>query len=110
EVFYTGEFTQKTDIYAFGILMYLIASGELPFRDRAFDEHLVRDICNGLRPAIPDSTPEPYRQLAEECCDAYPDKRPDANQLKQYIEKLIREENQDKSGNSVWNTIYKNEY
>src|SRR5207237_765897 len=41
EVFHTRKFTQKSDIYAFGIIMYLIASGEPPFRDRQFDGDLI---------------------------------------------------------------------
>src|SRR6185312_12613663 len=34
EVFHTCKFTQKSDAYSFGIIMYLIATGEPPFRDR----------------------------------------------------------------------------
>src|SRR6185436_13453660 len=52
EVFHTRKFTQKSDIYAFGILMHQIASGEPPFRDRAFDYELTYEICNGLRPKM----------------------------------------------------------
>src|SRR6185312_3199249 len=47
EVFHTYKFTQKSDIYSFGIIMYLIASGEPPFRDREFDRGLVCDILGG---------------------------------------------------------------
>src|SRR6185437_15320496 len=32
EVFHTCKFTQKSYIYSFGIIMYLIATGEPPFR------------------------------------------------------------------------------
>ena len=42
EVFYTRKFTQKSDIYSFGIIMYLIATGEQPFRGRQFDASLIR--------------------------------------------------------------------
>src|SRR6185369_1308699 len=76
EVFNTYKFTRKSDIYSFGIIMYLIATGEPPFRDREFDRDLVCDIMGGLRPTMPDSAPEEYKKLAERCCDADPDKRP----------------------------------
>ena len=38
EVFHTCKFTQKSDVYSSGIIMYLMATGEPPFRDRQFDE------------------------------------------------------------------------
>ena len=70
EIFHTNKCTQKSDIYSFGIIMYLIATGEPPFRDREFDRDLVCDILGGLRPRMPDSAPEEYKKLAELCCDA----------------------------------------
>src|SRR6185312_2597583 len=57
EVFHTCKFTQKSDAYSFGIIMYLIATGEPPFRDRQFDRDLVCNIMGGLRPSMPDSAP-----------------------------------------------------
>src|SRR5437764_7524875 len=89
EVFHTRKFTQKSDIYSFGIIMYLIASGEPPFRDRQFDKCLAMRVCEGLRPSMPDSAPRKYKKLAERCCDADPDKRPDADILEDDIDKLI---------------------
>src|SRR5205085_11105204 len=81
EVFHTRKFTQKSDVYSFGIIMYLMATGESPFRDRQFDTSLMREIMDGLRPPMPDSVPEEYKKLAEQCCDVDPDKRPDAQRL-----------------------------
>jgi len=104
EVFDTCKFTQKSDVYSFGIIMYLIATGEPPFRDRQFDRDLVCNIMGGLRPSMPDSAPEEYKKLAERCCDADPDKRPDAVLLWEDIERLIEKV----KNNNAWNTIYHN--
>jgi len=105
EVFHTYKFTQKSDVYSFGIIMYLIATGEPPFRDRQFDGDLVSNIMGGLRPSMPDSAPEEYKKLAERCCDADPDKRPDAYSLYwDVIGKLAKEVKNDNS----WNAIYHN--
>jgi len=109
EVFHTCKFTQKSDIYSFGIIMYLIATGEPPFRDRQFNRDLVCDILGGLRPSTPDSAPEEYKKLAERCCDADPDKRPDAGMLWDGIWELIDEADKDDSDDNAWNTIYHND-
>ena len=53
--------------------MYLMATGEPPFRDWQFDESLIRDIMGGLRPSMPDSAPDEYKKLADRCCHADPD-------------------------------------
>ena len=95
-------------MYSFGIIMYLIATGEPPFRDRKFDRDLICDIMGGLRPSMPDSAPEEYKKLAERCCDADPDKRPDAETLANGIEKLIWKVDHDNSDDNTWNAIYHN--
>jgi len=104
EVFYTRKFTQKSDVYSFGIIMYLIATGEPPFRDRQFDASLIREIMDGLRPPMPDSAPEEYEKLAEQCCDADPDKRPRAVTLQRNILKLYNRVDRD----NTWDAIYYN--
>ena len=89
--------------------MYLIATGEPPFRDRQFDRGLVCDILGGLRPPMPDSAPEEYKKLAEQCCDADPDKRPNAMTLWDTIYRLIEEGKYDKSDDNEWNAVYHND-
>jgi len=69
--------------------MYLIASGESPFRE--FDRNLVCDIMGGLRSLMPDSAPEAYRKLAEICCNDDPDKRPAIWEVNSRISNLIRD-------------------
>ena len=89
--------------------MYLIANGEPPFRDRQFDRDLVCDIMGGLRPSMPDSAPEEYKKLAERCCDADPDKRPDAGKLYSDIHNLVKEAEKDNSDSNTWNAVYHND-
>ena len=107
DVFHTRKFTRNSDIYSFGIIMHLMATGEPPFRDKQFDRSLACDIMDGLRPPMPDSAPEEYKKLAEQCCDADPDKRPSAKTLWDDIRNLMEEVDKDKSDNA-WNTIYHN--
>ena len=107
EVFRTRKFTQKSDIYSFGIIMYLIAAGEPPFRDLQFDRDLIRRIMGGLRPSMPVSAPEEYKKLAEWCCYLYPDKRPDARTLWLNFVKLLEEVDKDNSDDNTWNSVYK---
>ena len=81
EVFHTRKFTEKSDTYSFGIIMYLIATGEPAFRNRQFNGDLICDILGGPRPPIPNSAPDEFKKLAQHCCDTYPDKRPDDRHL-----------------------------
>ena len=92
-------------MYSFGIIMYLIATGEPPFREWSFDKCLAMRVCEGLRPVMPDSVPEEYKKLAEWCCDADPDKRPDAQRLSNDIGRLLDKE---VYLDNSWNTIYHN--
>ena len=70
--------------------MYLTATGEPPFRDRQSNRGLICDILRGLRPSMPDSAPQGYRKLAEMCCDADPDNRPDTQTLYNFISNELK--------------------
>src|SRR5438128_24021 len=86
------KFTQKSDIYSFGIVMYQIADGEPPFRNYSSDDNLLaKRICEGLRPEMPDSAPDEYEKLAERCCDADHNRPEDGRDLWRIIYKLIEE-------------------
>ena len=105
EVLHSHKFTQKSDIYSFGIIMYQIADGEPPFRNWLSDDNLLAmRICNGLRPEMPDSAPDEYKKLAERCCDADSNNRPvNGEELYYIIDKLIKGI---KDNDDAWNTIY----
>ncbi|RGB36201.1 kinase-like domain-containing protein [Rhizophagus diaphanus] len=81
EVLLGKEFTEAADIYGIGMVMSEVISGEPPFIDRDYDEHLALSICYGQRPQIPEYTPEPYVELMKRCWDPIATNRPTAKEL-----------------------------
>ncbi|CAG8689331.1 15807_t:CDS:1, partial [Racocetra fulgida] len=81
EVFKGGKFTQASDIYSFGIIIWEVISGCRPFSDRKHDEYLILDILNGLCSKIPSNIPQDLIELMETCWHQDPEKRKFANQF-----------------------------
>jgi len=56
------------------------------------------------------AAPEEYKKLAEQCCDADPDKRPDALTLFGDMEKLLYlKVDEGKPKSNIWDIIYYND-
>jgi serine/threonine protein kinase len=82
EVLRGNRYTQAADIYSFGMVMYFIATGRQPFADRAHDELLALDICEGIRPELNKfEAPEFYIELMKRCWDTNPNNRPNAIEI-----------------------------
>ncbi|RHZ65768.1 hypothetical protein Glove_311g24 [Diversispora epigaea] len=93
EVLRGSAFTKEGDIYSFGGIMYEIATGKRPFYDRAHDTRLIIDICNGLRPKIPDIMlnwmPQCYSDFMYKCWNDDPSERPTDNELRDTFWDLV---------------------
>ncbi|RGB41337.1 kinase-like domain-containing protein, partial [Rhizophagus diaphanus] len=76
EIFQGQKYTEASDIYSFGMIMWELMTGRRPFWDRNHDTELIIDICDGLRPPIVTNAPEGYIELMEECWHLDPSKRP----------------------------------
>jgi serine/threonine protein kinase len=73
EVLRGNPYTQAADIYSFGMIMYYVATGRQPFCNRAHDETLVLDICEGIRPEINElEAPKCFIDLMKKCWDSNP--------------------------------------
>ena len=76
-----GSYSQATDVYAFGMIMWEISSAEKPFGEFDHDLQLALSIVKGLRPEITKDTPPFYRDLLEKCWHPDPTKRPTAQEI-----------------------------
>lgn len=79
EIIREEEFTEKSDTYSYGLILY-----ELYTRLHPFEEYRIRFLHEledrikneKLRPSIPDTCHEGYAQLIRDCWDDDPKKRP----------------------------------
>jgi serine/threonine protein kinase len=89
EVLRGENYTTASDIYSFGIIMNTLATGKRPWYNRAHDINLAKDICDGLRPEIPEDTPTFYSELMQKCWDKEPKNRPTASYLNEKLGEWI---------------------
>src|SRR5579863_5510928 len=78
-----GSYSQTTDVYAFGIIMWEISSGETPFHDIGHDKYLALRILKGLRPEITNDTPLFYQNLMQQCWHSDPTQRPTTKEIRE---------------------------
>ncbi|RHZ85827.1 hypothetical protein Glove_60g159 [Diversispora epigaea] len=85
EVLRGNKFTIEGDVYSFGGIMYEMVTAQRPFADQAHDTYLMMDICNGVRPKVPDFIlnwiPEWYLDLMYRCWSDDPSERPTTYEL-----------------------------
>ncbi|RIB09873.1 kinase-like domain-containing protein [Gigaspora rosea] len=85
------EYTQKSDIYSFGIIMSELFTGYPPYHDIPHDEDLAIQVCLGVRPKIRCEVPQLLLDLMNKCLDAKPQNRSTAEELKNMFGKYIHD-------------------
>ncbi|CAB5367137.1 unnamed protein product [Rhizophagus irregularis] len=97
EVLRRRPYTQESDIYSFGMIMYFVATERQPFYNRAHDHQLALDICKGVKPEINEpEVPKCYIDLMKKCLDINPSSRPNIFEVNESImsfRKLYRGDN-----------------
>ncbi|CAB4421451.1 unnamed protein product [Rhizophagus irregularis] len=93
EIFQGQTYTEASDIYSFGMIMWEFMTGRRPFWNENHDIELIIKICDGLRPPIVTNAPEGYIELMKSCWHSDPNKRPTATYL----------------GNKIWDMYVKEE-
>ncbi|RIB17457.1 kinase-like domain-containing protein [Gigaspora rosea] len=85
EVLQGKSYTQASDVYSFGMIMWEISSGNPVFFEYNDDKELALGIYAGLRPTIVKGTASCYETLLKKCWDTDPEKRPTAKEIHKII-------------------------
>mmetsp|Transcript_31484 Transcript_31484/g.88338 ORF Transcript_31484/g.88338 Transcript_31484/m.88338 type:complete len:826 (+) Transcript_31484:132-2609(+) len=69
-------YTTKSDVYSYAIILWEIASREIPWKEETNDSTIKR-VARGDRPDIPSDTPLPFEMIMRDCWEQEPEKRLD---------------------------------
>lgn len=83
-LFYSN--TPELDVYAYGMTLYELWTEIHPFNNVKSQYRIYQDILHGVRPKIPNSLPEKWKDLIEHCWDSNRLRRPTFEQIVQYYE------------------------
>ena len=74
-------YTNKVDVYAYGIVLWEIATRKIPYQ--GLDAHtIIKQVKeNELRPEIPDNLSKPLAHLIRRCWDSNPELRPTFDEI-----------------------------
>jgi hypothetical protein len=96
EVLMGKKYTEKADIYSFGIVMSELDTHQVPYSDKRDDsgkklqgmKAVQMVIKHNLRPTLSPNCPLEVRELVERCVSVNPDVRPDASELLYLIRRI----------------------
>jgi serine/threonine protein kinase len=81
EILRGQNYTKASDIYSFGIIMYEVISGLLPYHNVSHNKNLAIKVCQGFRPRFNIKVPQLILHLIKQCLDANPLIRPTADTI-----------------------------
>lgn len=88
EVALRKPYTEKVDVYSFGILVWQMARDRIPFKGLGRDEFMKSVVKGGLRPEVDQTWPAGFQELLQSCWHTDPQARPSFSQIVQQLTML----------------------
>ncbi|EAX96657.1 TKL family protein kinase [Trichomonas vaginalis G3] len=85
ELFLGEQYTNKVDVYAYGVLLYQLLTDLIPFDGKITTIALGKKITSGERPPIPETLPTFYSEIITACWAQEPESRPTFEQIYRHI-------------------------
>ncbi|KAJ7952112.1 Protein kinase family protein [Quillaja saponaria] len=88
-----SKYTEKADVYSFGMLSFQVLTGKIPFEDNHLQgEKSIKNIRAGERPLFPFPSPKYIANLIKKCWQSDPTQRPTFSsicRILRYIKKFL---------------------
>lgn len=90
EVFEGSNYTEKCDVFSWGIILWEVLAREQPFKEIETSFSIMWTIHKGNRPPLIDGCPAPLEKLMIRCWDRVPENRPSMNEVVEQMKHLYR--------------------
>lgn len=90
EVFESSRYSEKCDVFSFGIILWEVLSREQPFKDIELTFSILWNVHKGNRPPLIEGCPKPIEELMTTCWSKNPSERPGMDYVVQVMGELCK--------------------
>ncbi|KAM0879699.1 hypothetical protein ACQ4PT_034066 [Festuca glaucescens] len=105
EVIEHKPYDHKADVFSFGILMWELLTGKIPYEYLTPLQAAVGVVQKGLRPTIPKNAHAKLAELLQKCWQQDPAQRPDFSEILETLQKIAEEVGEEHNGKPKEKTL-----